>query len=370
MENTDISYNLSIGEFQIPRPIAIASMAGYTDADYLLARKDYIGIGFLGGYSIDQPTITASEEMNKQGREEFLPDDPISELKDQVTKLKDSGFVTGVNLRASCPDSLVAVAEELGQGVIYEIDAHCRHEAMKETGAGESLLTDPTRLISYVQSLKIAGVVVSVKMRAGVNGNDPKLTHDLWKAGADCIHVDMMDYGVSLLSEMRNSSPIRIIANNSVNTYDRAKDFFSHGADIVSLARNSDSKTLSDLLSSIQNYTKEHGWYNAPKQLCRGGDIRALAFCCMPVKPCPLLPFLERYGISPQEFVDMKMEGVKGTILFPGENTCFGSLAYCCKDSTPCMFRDLALRQGGIKKSGYMDQKRLLADKILEKIFG
>ena len=365
MEDTDIQYNISIGDYPVTRPVAIASMAGYTNADYLLARKGLIGIGFLGGYSVDEPTLMASEEMFRLGRTEFLPDDPILELKCEVKKLKDSGVGIGINLRASSPESLVAVAEELGTNLVYEIDAHCRHEAMIKTGAGESLLTDSSRLIAYVQSLKIAGVPVSVKIRAGVSGNDPKLAHDLWKAGADCIHVDMMDYPVTHLKEIRNSCPVHIIANNSVTSFDRAKDLFSHGADMVSVARKSDIQTLSAINNGIIAYTREHGWYNAPKQLCRGGDVRALAFCCMPVKPCPLIPFLNRYKISPQEFVSMKMEGVKDTILVPGENTCFGSLVYCCKDTTPCMFRDATLRQAGIKKSTYMDLKREISKKLL-----
>ncbi|MBN1165791.1 MAG: methanogenesis marker 9 domain-containing protein [Methanospirillaceae archaeon] len=369
MEDKEISYDLTIGEIPVPRPIAIASMAGYTDAEYLLQRGRYIGIGFIGGYSIDEPTIIASEEMFRAGRQEFLPDDPIREIENQAGKLKNSGFVTGINLRAANPQSLVTVAEALGPEIVYEIDAHCRHEAMKKAGSGESLLTDPKRLIAQVQSLKITGVFVSVKIRAGVCEDDPKLAHDLWKAGADCIHVDLMDLGTPHLKAIRNACPIRIIANNSVNGYERAKDYFAHGADLVSLARKSDISTLSQLDSDIRQYVRDHGWYNAPKQLCRGGDIRALTFCCMPVKPCPLLPLLNRYKITPQEFVEMKMEGVKGTPLLPGENTCFGSLAYCCKDSTPCMFRDLALRQAGLKKSAYMDEKRKLSEKIIQKIF-
>ncbi|PKL59333.1 MAG: methanogenesis marker 9 domain-containing protein, partial [Methanomicrobiales archaeon HGW-Methanomicrobiales-4] len=96
---------------------------------------------------------------------------------------------------------------------------------------------------------------------------------------------------------------------------------------------------------------------------------RSLAFCCMPVKPCPLLPALEKLGVSPQEFVTMKMEGVKGTVLEGGTGTCFGSLSYCCKDSTPCMFRDGVLRQVGVKRSAYMLEKRELSKKIMSQLF-
>ena len=30
-------------------------------------------------------------------------------------------------------------------------------------------------------------------------------------------------------------------------------------------------------------------WENSPSHICRGGDVRGLAFCCPPVKPCPIM---------------------------------------------------------------------------------
>jgi tRNA-dihydrouridine synthase B len=199
--------------------------------------------------------------------------------------------------------------------------------------------------------------------------NDVELTRRLWKAGADIIHVDLMDFGHLKLREIRNASPIFLIANNGVTGFERAKELFSHGADMVSLARKSDKKTLAGINDALIHFVHEHGWYNSPKQICRGGDIRALAFCCMPVKPCPLIPTLEKLGVSPQDFVTMKMEGVKGTALEGGSGTCFGSLAYCCKDTTPCMFRDGALHQAGVKRSVYMRLKRDLSRKIMHQVF-
>jgi putative methanogenesis marker domain 9 len=138
---------------------------------------------------------------------------------------------------------------------------------------------------------------------------------------------------------------------------------------MVSVARRSDPDTLSEIESGLNRFVHEHGWYNAPKQLCRGGDIRSLAFCCMPVKPCPLLPALKRYNLSPQEYVKLKTDAVSGTILEGGSGTCFGSLVYCCKDTTPCMFRDSTLGQAGIRKPQYMDEKRSIARKIMERLF-
>lgn len=365
----DTNFNIIIGDKPVKTPIAVACMAGITDGAYIRKFSQYIGLGIIGGYAIDDETIKAARIMSNQGRDEFLPQNLIEYLKTQIELINSCDVIPVINIRASEAASLASLVQKLGNSVIYEIDAHCRQQPMIDAKSGEYLLHHPEILIAYVQTLKIAGVMVSVKIRAGVATDDIELTRLLWKAGADILHIDLMDFGYSYLKKIRDVSPIFIIANNGINTFEKARDMFAHGADMVSLARNANDQTLSDLDRSMRQFTKEHGWYNAPKQLCRGGDIRSLAFCCMPVKPCPLLPTLEKYKISPQEFVNMKMEAVAGTSLEQGANTCFGSLAYCCKDSTPCMFRDATLRQAGLKKSVYMDLKREVSKKLLKKIF-
>jgi len=362
-------FHINIGEFSVKSPIAIASMAGITDGAYVRDRSEYAGIGIIGGYAIDEETINAARILSDQGRDEFLPRNVIADIRGQIELVKQSGTIPAVNLRASNPDSLVNLVKELGTGVIYEIDAHCRQKPMIDAGCGEYLLSHPDKLLAYVQSLKIAGAVVSVKIRAGVAKDDAELSRLLWKAGADILHIDLMDLGYTHLKKIRNVSPVFIIANNGITSFEKAKEMLSHGADMVSLARQSDQKTLTALYREIYQFTNEHGWYNAPKQLCRGGDIRSLAFCCMPVKPCPLLPTLEKYHMVPQEFVAVKVDAVKGTPLERGEHTCFGRLVYCCKDTTPCMFRDTTLQQAGLRRSSYMNLKRDLSDKILKHIF-
>ena len=143
-----------------------------------------------------------------------------------------------------------------------------------------------------------------------------------------------------------------------MHTFERMKEMLSHGADMVSLARKSDERTLGGLDAAISRYADEHGWYNSPKQICRGGDIRALSFCCMPVKNCPLIPTLDKLGIAREEFMELKQEYVRNTPLSEGKQTCFGSLAWCCKDSSPCMFRELSIRQAGLSNAEYMRKKR------------
>lgn len=363
-------FGLLINDRVVRTPVAIASMAGIVDADYLLERKDHIGLGFIGGYSIDTPTMEAARAVAAEGkRKEFLFDDPVTELKAQAEKMEKSDVILGVNLRGTSPESFRAVAQALGDKVVYEIDAHCRQPAMVAAGCGEYYLKNTGKLIAAIRALKEEGVTVSVKIRTGVADDDRVLAELLWAAGADILHIDLMDFGTAKLRQIRNSCPLMIIANNGITSFERMKDMLSHGADMISVARKSDARTLAGLDAAITRYADEEGWYNAPKQLCRGGDIRSLTFCCMPVKECPLIPTLSRIGLPHDDFVRMKLGGVEKTPLDTGRQTCFGSLAWCCKTSSPCMFRDMTLKQAGISRKEYMRLKRDLSDTIMAQVF-
>ncbi len=81
-------------------------------------------------------------------------------------------------------------------------------------------------------------------------------------------------------------------------------------------------------------------WDDAPSHVCRGGDKRALAFCCPPVKPCPIIYALEDAKLTPQDYIEIKEKFGEKTKLGRGEGTCFGSLVWCCKPSKPCPLRD------------------------------
>ncbi|ACL16050.1 methanogenesis marker 9 domain-containing protein [Methanosphaerula palustris] len=362
-------FELLINDQVVKTPVALASMAGMVDGAYAAARAAHVGVAFLGGFSIDKPTMEASERLVAQGRAEFIYLDPVEALTEELELLEGSDLVIGLNLRGSTPEAFTRIAEAFGTRVIYEVDAHCRQPEMMEAGAGQYLLEHPDKLDAIIRALKSAGVVVSVKIRAGVVLDDRVLAKRLWKAGADILHVDLMDYGYSKLRQIRNSCPLMLIANNSITSFDRMRDMFTHGADLVSLARQADERTLAGLDAAITRYADEEGWYNSPKQLCRGGDIRALTFCCMPVKDCPLLPMLEKIGMTRDDYRQFKEQAVEKTPLKEGEHTCFGSLAWCCKSSSPCMFRDMTIQQFGFTKKDYMRYKHRLADRIMDRVF-
>lgn len=361
-------FELLMNQQIVRTPIALASMAGIVDAAYALERAGHIGAAFLGGFSIDDETILASHDLAEAGRSEFFFPDPVAGIKAEVEKLKGSDIVAGINLRGTKPASFVHLAEELGDIAVYEIDAHCRQLPMINAGAGERYLYEHHNLCDIIKALKKLDICVSVKIRAGLV-DERGLARALWKAGADIIHIDLMDFGYQKIRQIRNACPLQIIANNSMNSYDRMMEQFSHGADMVSLARRADLRTLKGLDAAISRYADDVGWYNAPKQLCRGGDLRALTFCCMPVKECPLLPILKGSNMSRADYAELKKRSTADTLLSEGPHTCFGSLTWCCKSSTPCMFRDMTLQGIGVSKIEYMKQKRRLAEKIMEEIF-
>jgi tRNA-dihydrouridine synthase B len=81
-------FGLVLNDRVVRTPVAIASMAGVVDADYVLARANHVGVAFIGGYSIDSPAIEAGREMASMGRAEFLYDDPVEELASQMKKME------------------------------------------------------------------------------------------------------------------------------------------------------------------------------------------------------------------------------------------------------------------------------------------
>ncbi|MDL2246478.1 methanogenesis marker 9 domain-containing protein [Methanobrevibacter sp. OttesenSCG-928-K11] len=106
-------------------------------------------------------------------------------------------------------------------------------------------------------------------------------------------------------------------------------------------------------------------WNDAPSHVCRGGDNRGLAWCCPPVKPCPIMNSLSEIEITPQDYIDIKNKFSKETRLGEGPGTCFGSLVWCCKPSKPCPLRDMTLRNINMSVDEYLDLKKQMSEEIL-----
>jgi TIM-barrel protein len=366
MENL---FDIKIGYASPKNPIALAPMAGITDSKFASGFGS-AGLIILGGYNLDEKTNEAAKKETVRGRAEFVSHEPMEFLKSELEAAK--GITTiAVNVRAASLEPFVEAAYLAKKyGAILEINAHCRQPEMTQLGVGEALLKDIPRLCEYIREIKKTGVVLSIKTRANV-ANDVELAKAVEKAGADIIHIDAMHpegIDIGVVRRVRNSTNLFIIGNNSVVDFESAKEMFSHGADMVSAARAvlKNPLIINQLVLEVSSFQSLTGWYNAPKHICGGGDLRALAFCCLPVKPCALHGALKQAGISAEEFVRIKTDFARKTPIEYGEGTCFGSMTWCCKITKPCYLRDGALEAAQLSDVEYMRIKKRLSEFILK----
>lgn len=371
---TDI-FDIRANHIKFPNPIALSAMAGITNADFALKHAHNAGLVILGSYNLDDVSKEAAYEAAARGRREFIFEHPLKSIEKEIKKYKKEGNGTlAVSVRSAALEKLMEAAELFKQNdVILEIDAHCRQPEFTERNLGQGLFKTPDALRRMIIKIKETGVVLSVKFRS--TAVSPECTAEFLEAlNVDIIHIDAMINGggsdFKAVRAVRNATDKIIIANNSVTEFSVAKEFFTNGADIVSLARGaaSDERLIPSLVEEISQRQIDTGWYNSPAHICRGGDNRGLAFCCPPVKHCYLLHKLKEVKIEPEEFANIKMELSKETPLLLGESTCFGSLTWCCKTSKPCYIRDGVFQQFNLPKTEYMKYKKEIAKNITKEI--
>ncbi|MFB6161458.1 MAG: dihydropyrimidine dehydrogenase, partial [Haloferacaceae archaeon] len=175
--------------------LAAASLSGASDAAWAERAAPFVDLALLGGLALDEPTRAAARSMVARGRDEFLPDDPLTFAREQFRALDGVGVRPGLNVRAAGPGPVREAAEVCADhGAVIEVNAHCRQAEMCAAGAGERLLGDPERLRAQVRAASEAGATVSVKVRTEVDGVDlPAVAAAADAAGADAVHVDAMD---------------------------------------------------------------------------------------------------------------------------------------------------------------------------------
>ena len=239
--------------------VALASLSGESDADWARNVASTVGAAFLGGVAIDEPTRTAARAMiDDRDREEFLPDDPVTFAQRQLGALRDVPLVAGLNVRSSSLGPIRQIAGICAEhGAICEINAHCRQAEMCETGAGQSLLREPGRLVAQVRTAADAGATVSVKVRTELSGVDlPTVARRIEGAGGDAIHVDAMD-SEGVVAEVAAATDLFVIANNGVRDRATTREYLAYGADAVSVGRPSDRPPV---LERVRRATDE--WFS------------------------------------------------------------------------------------------------------------
>jgi len=220
--------------------LALASLSGESDAEWAAACAHPAGAAFLGGIAIDEPTREAAREMADRDRVEFLPEDPVAWVDDQLAELDEEFLRPGVNVRTTSLGPLREVADVCAEhDAVVEVNAHCRQDEMCATGAGEALLRDTDRLCEQVEAASEQGAPVSVKVRAEVAGVQLQvLTQAIERAGADAVHVDAMD-SRRVVRDVADATDLFVVANNGVRTREDVFEYFSYGADAVSVGRPS-----------------------------------------------------------------------------------------------------------------------------------
>ena len=376
-------FEIRAGSIEIKNPIALSAMAGIADSKFAAFYAKSAGLVVLGAYNLDDESKAAGAEVMARGRKEFtagadVGGDVFTLIENEIDAVNAAMPETtvAVSVRSKTEGPLFKAAELLKRkNAILELDIHCRQPEFTTRGMGQALLIDTEKLAGMIQSIKKIGVVLSVKFRTSIL--NPGMAAAFFDAaGADILHADAMIEGkganTGAIAEIRNATRKILIANNSVDDFDAALDFFGSGADIVSVARAAadDSHFIPHLVEKVTEYQQETGWYNAPRHICKRGDNRGLTFCCPPVKHCSLLKKIESIGFTPDEFIRLKQDSVKGTPLELGRETCFGSLVWCCKGTKPCYYRDSELSLLGLSIDEYMRLKKELSEKIMDAIDG
>jgi TIM-barrel protein len=118
----------------------VAPMAGITESTFLNKVIPYgFDVATLGGYSLDAPTIEASNKIIQRGRKEFhFPLDEIfSHIENEVASIKSmhKDVKVSANVRSTTPQPIIEVGKIKGLDIV-EINCHCRQEEIIAIGCG------------------------------------------------------------------------------------------------------------------------------------------------------------------------------------------------------------------------------------------
>lgn len=323
---------LEVGYLHIDNPIAVISSHNHPDFN------DAAGLLLLEGFDLDEV--------------------PLEEMQASLETIsRKAGRRTGsFGLSATCSqDEPLLEAARLASRNLCLLDLRL------------SKIQDHIRLLQLIPRLKRCGVTLSLRIRP--EDLSSALLEKLNESELDIIHLDLRGLngaGPKMVKKAKDSRGPAIMALADIGEFEDARNLLSMGADIVCL-RGAEPEFAQWLSGAMQEYDSLSGWGNAPKHICAGGDLRGLAFCCPPVKSCPVHGALKRAGMTPEEFVEKKLSFARGTPLEKGDGTCFGNLVWCCKITKMCYLRDAALARIGLSAKEYMELKKKLAEEILSK---
>ena len=236
-------------------------MAGITNAEFL---NKVIPYGFdvvtLGGYSLDEKTIQASQKIIERGRKEFHfeLDEIIPHIENEVNYIKKihPNVSVSANVRSVSPEPIIE-ASKIKNLDIIELNCHCRQQEITSIGCGQEMLKRPDLSEFISQIVDNAKNKVSVKIRANIDGIDTlDIAQTIEDAGADYLHLDAMNPNVfdadwKLLENVCKNTNIKVIGNNSIDSIDKIKKMYQCGVYGFSIARAIISGTLNFNISNF-----------------------------------------------------------------------------------------------------------------------
>lgn len=115
-------------------------------------------------------------------------------------------------------------------------------------------------------------------------------------------------------------------------------------------------------MAKTKRYVKMAEILRNEPNLCGGGTLKAIVFCCGLEKPCPIRnTALKILNIPLSVYKKIKDEnGIKA------EGVCFGNIAYCCSLKKPCPYRNQALTELGMSEEDYLEFKARLLERFME----
>jgi len=232
------------------RKVVLAPMAGITDGSFCGRYRNLFGIVTLGALNLDSATLSASREMVKRGRREFLYNfDNFEDIvKKEVEKARKSNALISVNIRFRDFEEARDRIEILGRYCdIIELNCHCRQEEILRLGIGQALLKRENfetlrDFLKGIWELEIDKPIF-LKVRANVVPVE-ELIDNLSKVERyfHGIHLDCFNPGrdypdLDYLRGIRSYFKEKvIIGNNSVTSLEDAERMLEY-SDLVSVAR-------------------------------------------------------------------------------------------------------------------------------------
>ncbi|HID47403.1 MAG TPA: hypothetical protein EYH15_04000 [Methanothermococcus okinawensis] len=232
------------------RRVVLAPMAGITDGSFCGKYRDLFGIVTLGALNLDSATLSASKEIVKRGRREFLYSLNKFEyfVKREIVKARESNALVSVNIRFKDFHEGRRRIEFLGEHCdIIELNCHCRQEEIVNLGIGQELLKGENietlkDFLKGIQELEI-GKPILLKVRANVVPVDELIDNlNKVKRYFHGIHLDCFNPGkdypdMEYLEKIRRCFRDKIvIGNNSINSLSDGERMLKYG-DLISVAR-------------------------------------------------------------------------------------------------------------------------------------